>query len=279
MPNSRMPVITDMQVIPVAGQDSMLLSLSGAHSPWFTRNLVLLTDSPATPASGRCMGARPSAPCSKTSNRWSSARASPTTGTHCSGSPPSPPASGGDRRGHPEPRHQPAEICRAPRHRHRSGAARPLRQFVELPVCALLGDGQQHEEITILAYLFYVADKSRTDLPYLDESDSPDRWFSLRRGEAMTPERSSPGGDGTGEIRLPRLQAQGRGARARGRSPDDRAAQGPFPRRSGQHRPQRRLAARDRNRDGPAAAGGAHLRRGPLRHRSGLFGQGDDGRI
>jgi glucarate dehydratase len=39
------PVVTEMQVFPVAGYDSMLLSLSGAHSPFFTRNLVILTDS------------------------------------------------------------------------------------------------------------------------------------------------------------------------------------------------------------------------------------------
>ena len=35
------PVVTDMQVIPVAGYDSMLMTLSGAHAPWFTRNLEL----------------------------------------------------------------------------------------------------------------------------------------------------------------------------------------------------------------------------------------------
>ena len=34
-----------MRVIPVAGHDSMLLNLSGAHGPFFTRNLVILTDS------------------------------------------------------------------------------------------------------------------------------------------------------------------------------------------------------------------------------------------
>lgn len=39
------PIITAMKVIPVAGYDSMLMSLSGAHAPWFTRNLVILTDS------------------------------------------------------------------------------------------------------------------------------------------------------------------------------------------------------------------------------------------
>src|SRR4029077_18537241 len=38
------PVVTTMQVIPVAGRDSMLLNLSGAHAPFFTRNIVILTD-------------------------------------------------------------------------------------------------------------------------------------------------------------------------------------------------------------------------------------------
>jgi glucarate dehydratase len=33
-----------MFVIPVAGEDSMLLNLSGAHGPLFTRNIVILKD-------------------------------------------------------------------------------------------------------------------------------------------------------------------------------------------------------------------------------------------
>src|SRR6476646_7512389 len=39
------PVVTEMRVIPVAGRDSMLLNLSGAHGPFFTRNLAILKDS------------------------------------------------------------------------------------------------------------------------------------------------------------------------------------------------------------------------------------------
>ena len=38
------PVIETMRVVPVAGFDSMLLNRSGAHGPYFTRNIVLLTD-------------------------------------------------------------------------------------------------------------------------------------------------------------------------------------------------------------------------------------------
>jgi glucarate dehydratase len=39
------PTVAEMLVVPVAGHDSMLLNLSGAHGPWFTRNLVILKDS------------------------------------------------------------------------------------------------------------------------------------------------------------------------------------------------------------------------------------------
>ena len=45
MPTPTTPLITDLRVIPVAGRDSMLLNLSGAHGPFFTRNLAVLTDS------------------------------------------------------------------------------------------------------------------------------------------------------------------------------------------------------------------------------------------
>ena len=39
------PTIESVRVVPVAGRDSMLLNLSGAHGPYFTRNIVLVTDS------------------------------------------------------------------------------------------------------------------------------------------------------------------------------------------------------------------------------------------
>jgi len=42
---SALPVVTGLRVVPVAGRDSMLLNLSGAHAPLFTRNVVILTDS------------------------------------------------------------------------------------------------------------------------------------------------------------------------------------------------------------------------------------------
>ena len=45
-----------MRVVPVAGRDSMLLNLSGAHGPFFTRNLVLLTDEAGNTGVGEVPG-------------------------------------------------------------------------------------------------------------------------------------------------------------------------------------------------------------------------------
>ena len=50
------PTITQLQAIPVAGRDSMLLNLSGAHGPFFTRNLLILTDSAGRTGVGEVPG-------------------------------------------------------------------------------------------------------------------------------------------------------------------------------------------------------------------------------
>ena len=63
-----------------------------------------------------------------------------------------------------------------------------LGQHLGVPVAALLGDGQQRDQVDTLGYLFFVGDKGSTDLPYLDESSSLDPWMRLRREEALTPE-------------------------------------------------------------------------------------------
>ena len=55
-PSSATPHVKSMQVIPVAGYDSMLLNLCGAHAPYFTRNLVLLTDNAGNTGIGEVPG-------------------------------------------------------------------------------------------------------------------------------------------------------------------------------------------------------------------------------
>ena len=50
------PIVTALRVIPVAGRDSMLLNLSGAHGPFFTRNLLILSDSAGRTGVGEVPG-------------------------------------------------------------------------------------------------------------------------------------------------------------------------------------------------------------------------------
>ena len=63
-----------------------------------------------------------------------------------------------------------------------------LGQHLDVPVAALLGDGQQRDEVEMLGYLFFIGDRNRTDLGYRDESGADDAWFRLRNEEAMTPD-------------------------------------------------------------------------------------------
>ena len=50
------PTVAKMEVYPVAGHDCMELNLSGAHAPYFTRNIVILTDSNGAEGVGEVPG-------------------------------------------------------------------------------------------------------------------------------------------------------------------------------------------------------------------------------
>jgi D-glucarate dehydratase (EC 4.2.1.40) len=50
------PIITEMKVIPVAGHDSMLMNIGGAHNAWFTRNIVVLSDNAGNTGVGEAPG-------------------------------------------------------------------------------------------------------------------------------------------------------------------------------------------------------------------------------
>jgi glucarate dehydratase len=63
-----------------------------------------------------------------------------------------------------------------------------LGQELELPVCALLGEGQQRTTVEMLGYLFFVGERQKTDLAYRQEPDADNDWFRLRNEVAMTPE-------------------------------------------------------------------------------------------
>jgi len=185
---SAAPTVRSLRVVPVAGRDGMLLNLSGAHAPYFTRNLLILTDSSGATGVGEVPGGE------KIRQTLEDAR---------------PLVEGcavADYR----------NVLTAVRRQFadRDAGGRGLQTFdlrttihvltaiecamldlhgqhVGLPIAALLGEGQQRDAVEMLGYLFFVGDRARTDLPYADpaaEPDSPGDWFRVRHRSALTPE-------------------------------------------------------------------------------------------
>ena len=179
------PRITQLQAIPVAGRDSMLLNLSGAHGPFFTRNLLILRDSAGHTGIGEVPGGE--------KIRQTLEDAAPLLigqpiGTHLQ---------------------LLQQLQRAFADRDSGGRGLQtfdlrttihavtavesalldlLGQHLDVPVAALLGEGQQRDSVEMLGYLFYVGDRRKTDLPYAEEPDAADDWCRLRHEPALTPE-------------------------------------------------------------------------------------------
>jgi len=64
-------------------------------------------------------------------------------------------------------------------------------QHLGVPVAALLGEGQQRDAVQMLGYLFFVGDRTRTDLPYVDPAHEPeeaDGWRRVRHAKTLKPE-------------------------------------------------------------------------------------------
>jgi glucarate dehydratase len=182
---SSTPVIQELRVIPVAGRDSMLLNLSGAHAPFFTRNLLILTDSAGHTGVGEVPGGE------KIRQTLEDARQLVV--------------------GQPIGAHQGLLQTVQKTFADRDAGGRGLQTFdlrttihavtalesalldllgqhLGVPVAALLGEGQQRDSVEMLGYLFYIGDRSRTDLPYDSDPGADNDWFRRRHEAAMTPE-------------------------------------------------------------------------------------------
>jgi glucarate dehydratase len=182
---SSTPIIVSLQVIPVAGHDGMLLNLSGAHAPFFTRNLVILTDSSGHTGVGEVPGGE--------KIRQTLLDAAALVQGHTIGQYNAilnnlrETFAVRDEQG----RGLQTFDLRIAIHAItaiESALLDLLGKFLNLPVAALLGDGIQRENVAVLGYLFYVGDRNKTTLPYRSESDSAYEWFRLRHNEAMSPE-------------------------------------------------------------------------------------------
>ncbi|HLH89867.1 MAG TPA: glucarate dehydratase [Xanthobacteraceae bacterium] len=177
------PVVTAMEVIPVAGRDSMLLNLSGAHAPFFTRNIVILTDNSGHTGVGEVPGGE------KIRQTLVDAHdlvVGQTIGA-CNNILAAMHAKFADRDAGGRGR-QTFDL-RVMIHAVTAVEAALLDllgQHLGLPVAALLGEGQQRKSVETLGYLFFVGDRRKTTLPYADGANETGDWFRLRHQEAMT---------------------------------------------------------------------------------------------
>ncbi|WP_307731772.1 glucarate dehydratase [Pseudoduganella sp. SL102] len=179
------PVITSVRVIPVAGRDSMLLNLSGAHAPFFTRNLLILTDSSGRQGVGEVPGGEAIRKTLEDAQGLIVGRALGDYNAVLNAARAAFASRDAGGRGV-----QTFDLRVAI---HAVTAIECamldlLGQFLGLPVAALLGEGRQRDQVPMLGYLFYIGDKHKTDLPYASEPDAPDAWSRLRHEEALTPE-------------------------------------------------------------------------------------------
>jgi glucarate dehydratase len=179
------PTIASVEVVPVAGHDSMLLNLSGAHGPFFTRNIAIITDSSGRTGLGEVPGGE----------------AIRSTIVEAGGMLVGQPVSlfrtllrkvaGAFADRDANGRGVQTFDLRTTIHAVtalESGLLDLMGQHLGVPVAELLGEGQQRDKVQMLGYLFYVGDRNRTDLPYHAEDNPADGWERLRREEALTPE-------------------------------------------------------------------------------------------
>lgn len=179
------PAIKEMKVIPVAGRDSMLLNLSGAHGPYFTRNIVILKDTTGAIGVGEVPGGekiRQTLEQAKTFVIGESIASYQAILQQV-------------RRqfGHQDAGGRGEQTFDLRTTIHAVTALEAalldlLGKFLRVPVAALLGEGQQRSEVDVLGYLFYIGDRKQTELAYKEEQDAKYDWFRLRNEEALTPE-------------------------------------------------------------------------------------------
>jgi glucarate dehydratase len=161
----------------------MLLNLSGAHGPLFTRNVVLLRDSAGHTGAGEVPGGEKIRRVLEEAKTLVVGR--PLAGYNEVLHAVRAQFAGLDREG----RGVQTFDLRTTIHAATAIEAAMLDllgQFVQMPVAALLGEGQQRASVDVLGYLFFVGDRRKTDLPYRSEVDAEDAWLRLRDEEALT---------------------------------------------------------------------------------------------
>jgi len=190
------PLVTEMQVVPVAGHDSMLLNLCGAHGPYFTRTLVLLKDSAGHTGVGEVPGSHGilralqdvvvsvvGTEIGRYNGTLGAVRLAIATRSHGQRHQVTSAAEAAVLKQPHEINLRPDNVITA----IETALLDLLGQHLGVPLCELLGCGQQRDSVPMLAYLFYIGDRTRSDLPYPSDSGGGDRWYSVRNQTSLTP--------------------------------------------------------------------------------------------
>ncbi|EPF6423555.1 TPA: glucarate dehydratase [Acinetobacter baumannii] len=179
------PIVKSIRAIPVAGHDSMLLNLSGAHGPYFTRNILIIEDNSGNIGVGEIPGGEKilatlndakalveGQPIGEYKNllkkiqqtfadRDSSGRGNQTFDLRTT-----------------------IHVVTA----YESALLDLLGKHLNVNVASLLGEGQQRSEVEVLGYLFFIGDRKQTSLDYATTSQHNHDWYKVRHEKALTPE-------------------------------------------------------------------------------------------
>ncbi len=177
------PVIQKMEVWPVAGKDCMELNLSGAHAPYFTRNVVVLYADNGEMGVGEVPGGKKiTAALEECIPLVEGTKVAEYKSTLLKVK------KYLDSKGEEDVRGNQTFDLRTGVHvitAIEAPCLDLLGKHLGVPVCELLGDGQQRDKVRMLGYLFFVGDRKKTDLPYDAEPDSDCEWYRIRHEEAL----------------------------------------------------------------------------------------------
>ena len=175
------PVVTSLRVVPVAGQDSMLLNLSGAHAPLFTRTVVILTDSLGHMGLGEVPGGEAIA---RTLEEAHELVVGQPIGSYRSLLRQVGEAFAGRDAGGRGLQTFDLRVTIHAVAALECALLDLMGQFQGVPMAELLGDGQVRDRVEMLGYLFYVGDRARTPLDYRS-GGTGDEWLWLRDQPAL----------------------------------------------------------------------------------------------
>jgi glucarate dehydratase len=179
------PIVKSIRAIPVAGHDSMLLNLSGAHGPYFTRNILVIEDNSGNIGVGEIPGGEKilatlndakalveGQPIGEYKNllkkihqtfadRDSGGRGNQTFDLRTT-----------------------IHVVTA----YESALLDLLGKHLNVNVASLLGEGQQRTEVEVLGYLFFIGDRKQTSLDYATSTHLKHDWYNVRHEKALTPD-------------------------------------------------------------------------------------------